>query len=212
MARPAPGRRPSPPLLPSARRAGPNQLTERRPAPTVPPFRTYPHGGATWSHGRAGRADRAGGQGGRTGRADRAGRPQVATHCAGCAVRLVVLPRPRWLTWSLTPHSPAVAIGGPRRRHNNVYPTPRSPRLLPSPPGCRGPARGRAGLTPKPHHAQQPKVALRGSLRLRLASTCNHRPTGVSYRGYPASWRFSHMRTSIGPGSTPALAASHSET
>jgi hypothetical protein len=37
-------------------------------------------------------------------------------------------------------------------------------------------ARRRAGLTPKPHHAQQPRVALRGSFRLRLASTCNHRP------------------------------------
>src|SRR5947209_10975459 len=40
----------------------------------------------------------------------------------------------------------------------------------------RPPARRRAGLTPKPHHAQQPRVALRGSFRLRLASTCNHRP------------------------------------
>ena len=33
-----------------------------------------------------------------------------------------------------------------------------------------------AGLTSKPHHAQQPRVALRGSFRLRLASTFNHRP------------------------------------
>jgi hypothetical protein len=36
-----------------------------------------------------------------------------------------------------------------------------------------------AGLTPKPHHAQQPLVALRGSFRLRLASTFNHRPEPV---------------------------------
>ena len=36
--------------------------------------------------------------------------------------------------------------------------------------------RGRAGLTPKPHHARQPLVGLRGSFRLRLASTFNHRP------------------------------------
>src|SRR3954468_8607880 len=47
----------------------------------------------------------------------------------------------------------------------------------------RPPARRRAGLTPKPHHAQQPRVALRGSFRLRLASTCNHRPA----RGAPRS-------------------------
>ncbi len=40
----------------------------------------------------------------------------------------------------------------------------------------RQPGTPRAGLTPKPHHAQQPRVALRGSFRLRLASTCNHRP------------------------------------
>src|SRR3989442_10237230 len=33
----------------------------------------------------------------------------------------------------------------------------------------------KAGLTPKPHHAQQPRVALRGSFRLRLASTCRSR-------------------------------------
>ena len=47
-----------------------------------------------------------------------------------------------------------------------------SPSLQPGPPV--GP--GRAGLTSKPHHAQQPRVALRGSFRLRLASTFNHRP------------------------------------
>jgi hypothetical protein len=33
-----------------------------------------------------------------------------------------------------------------------------------------------AGLTPKPHHAHQTLSDLRGSLRLRLASTFNHRP------------------------------------
>src|SRR3984885_15250967 len=40
----------------------------------------------------------------------------------------------------------------------------------------RQPGTRRAGLTSKPHHAQRPQVALRGSFRLRLASTCNHRP------------------------------------
>src|SRR5664280_3004977 len=44
----------------------------------------------------------------------------------------------------------------------------------------RQPGATRAGLTPKPHHAQQPRVALRGSFRLRLASTCNHRPARSS--------------------------------
>ena len=42
--------------------------------------------------------------------------------------------------------------------------------------GPRGSGARWAGLTSKPHHAQQPQVALRGSFRLRLASTCNHRP------------------------------------
>ena len=54
-----------------------------------------------------------------------------------------------------------------------------TPLVVISAPG-RQPARRRAGLTSKPHHARQPRVALRGSFRLRLASTCNHRPTGVS--------------------------------
>jgi hypothetical protein len=44
----------------------------------------------------------------------------------------------------------------------------------------RGSVARRAGLTPKPHHARQPRVALRGSFRLRLASTCNHRPARSS--------------------------------
>ena len=54
-----------------------------------------------------------------------------------------------------------------------------TPLVVISVPG-RQPARRRAGLTSKPHHARQPRVALRGSFCLRLASTCNHRPTGVS--------------------------------
>ena len=54
-----------------------------------------------------------------------------------------------------------------------------TPLVVISVPG-RQPARRRAGLTSKPHHAQQPRVALRGSFCLRLASTCNHRPTGAS--------------------------------
>jgi len=37
-----------------------------------------------------------------------------------------------------------------------------------------------AGLTPKPHHAQQPRVALRGSFRLRLASTSRSRRNGAA--------------------------------
>src|ERR1700684_759723 len=44
----------------------------------------------------------------------------------------------------------------------------------------RQPGTPRAGLTPKPHHDQQPRVALRGSFCLRLASTCNHRPARSS--------------------------------
>ena len=43
---------------------------------------------------------------------------------------------------------------------------------------------GRAGLTSKPHHDQQPRVALRGSFRLRLASTFNHRPAPGPNRAY----------------------------
>lgn len=35
---------------------------------------------------------------------------------------------------------------------------------------------GQVGLTSKPRHAQRQKDALRGSLRPRLASTCNHSP------------------------------------
>ncbi len=56
--------------------------------------------------------------------------------------------------------------------------TTSNPLVAVSTPG-RQPARRWAGLTPKPHHARQPRVALRGSFRLRLASTCNHRPAGV---------------------------------
>ena len=66
--------------------------------------------------------------------------------------------------------------GGGRSASRRVDPAP--PKwtawlLLPPAPTIGS---GWAGLTPKPHHAQQPKVALRGSFRLRLASTCNHRP------------------------------------
>ena len=37
-------------------------------------------------------------------------------------------------------------------------------------------------------------------------------PAAAGLQLGPASWRFIHMSTSIGPGSTPASAASHSET
>ena len=64
------------------------------------------------------------------------------------------------LTWSLAPHSPAESL---------------QPRSAVQDHAHFSPLEG-AGLTPKPHHAQQPLVALRGSFRLRLASTFNHRP------------------------------------
>ena len=89
-------------------------------------------------------------------------------------------PRPADLVFD--PTLACRGVGGPvaggRRR-------PRSPtrpggthdgRLRPFSAGPRQPAPRRAGLTSKSHHAQQPRVALRGSFRLRLASTCNHRP------------------------------------
>jgi len=38
----------------------------------------------------------------------------------------------------------------------------------------------RVGLTSKPRHAQRQKDALRGSLRPRLASTCNHSPLAAA--------------------------------
>ena len=73
---------------------------------------------------------------------------------------------PARLTWSFTPHSPAErSAAGARfivfRAARHYYASP---------------AKGRAGLTPKPHHAHQPRVGLRGSFRPRLASTFNHRP------------------------------------
>ncbi len=98
--------------------------------------------------------------------------------CELCCLMLSAWSRPRWLTWSLPPHSPAVSgrwTGGGGQRPS----TTGTPLVVISAPG-RQPARRRAGLTSKPHHARQPRVALRGSFRLRLASTCNHRPTGVS--------------------------------
>ena len=71
------------------------------------------------------------------------------------------------LTWSLPPHSPAerLAAGGHSQRDVTSPTTTTLLRFY-----CR------AGLTPKPHHAHQPIVGLRGSFRLRLASTFNHRP------------------------------------
>src|SRR5205823_11171387 len=44
-----------------------------------------------------------------------------------------------------------------------------------------------AGLTSKPHHAQRPTVALRGSFRLRLAST-----TGRTSPGQPQTQAGAH--------------------
>ena len=100
------------------------------------------------------------------------------------------------LTWSLTPHSPAVRMATRYRRNRPA--SGREPfgtvcgtrHLISARP--RQPGTPRAGLTPKPHHAQQPVVALRGSFRLRLASTCNHRPARSSrqtvyVRGLPLS-------------------------
>ena len=48
----------------------------------------------------------------------------------------------------------------------------------------RQPGTQRAGLTSKPHHAQRPQVALRGSFCLRLASTFNHRPARSPWASY----------------------------
>jgi hypothetical protein len=48
----------------------------------------------------------------------------------------------------------------------------------------RQPGTQRAGLTSKPHHAQRPQVALRGSFCLRLASTFNHRPARSPHASY----------------------------
>ena len=82
------------------------------------------------------------------------------------------------LTWSLTPHSPAARVTHRHRRHGGMPPAQRRPhgtrRLVSARP--RQPGTPRAGLTSKPHHAQRPQVALRGSFCLRLASTFNHRP------------------------------------
>ena len=82
------------------------------------------------------------------------------------------------LTWSLTPHSPAARVTRRHRRHGDHRRTQRhhdgAHRLVSARP--RQPGTRRAGLTSKPHHAQRPQVALRGSFRLRLASTFNHRP------------------------------------
>ncbi len=61
-----------------------------------------------------------------------------------------------------------------RRRHRTQRHHADACRLVSARP--RQPGTRRAGLTSKPHHAQRPQVALRGSFRLRLASTCNHRP------------------------------------
>jgi hypothetical protein len=90
------------------------------------------------------------------------------------------------LTWSLAPHPPAEEVAARRRRpfrraarYRQHVPRPygtRDDRLRSFSTSCRLPARKWAGLTSKSHHAQQPRVALRGSFRLRLASTCNHRP------------------------------------
>ena len=70
---------------------------------------------------------------------------------------------PAWLTWSLAPHSPAEGVAAD---DGGLAPSPGRV----APPG--------AGLTSKPHHAQRPTVALRGSFRLRLASTTERRSPG----------------------------------
>ncbi len=89
------------------------------------------------------------------------------------------------LTWSLTPHSPAAGLAPGRRRHPKNDQAPSGAVVGTRHPVSARPRRSgtrRAGLTPKPHHAQRPRVALRGSFRLRLASTCNHRPDRSSPR------------------------------
>jgi hypothetical protein len=89
---------------------------------------------------------------------------------------------PLRLTWSLTPHSPAAALTDRRWRHpacRRITQHLRACPLCTVSLGDRRPVRQWAGLTPKPHHARQQRVALRGSFRLRLASTCNHRPAEV---------------------------------
>src|SRR5437867_3338816 len=54
-----------------------------------------------------------------------------------------------------------------------------------------------AGLTSKPHHAQRPTVALRGSFRLRLASTTGRISPGQpqTQAGTPADYS-----NGLGPG------------
>ena len=104
------------------------------------------------------------------------------------------------LTWSLTPHSPAEGFTGETT-------APEGPTRSRAP-ACsfsvvrRQSAHRRAGLTPKSHHAQQPRVALRGSFRLRLASTCNHRPA----RGPWASVR-TLASTGVGEGAANVVRA-----
>ena len=87
------------------------------------------------------------------------------------------------LTWSLTPHSPAAGLAARRRRPPAALRRP----LRPHPPVAARPRESGAsgaGLTSKSHHARQPRVALRGSFRLRLASTFNHRPARSPPRCY----------------------------
>ncbi len=118
-----------------------------------------------------------------------AGLQDLGEHAHGGSIlpgREVARPTPRrcgqWgcvrLTWSLTPHSPAARVAHRHRRHGGWPPAQRclggTRRLVSARP--RQPGTRRAGLTSKPHHAQRPQVALRGSFRLRLASTFNHRP------------------------------------
>ena len=88
------------------------------------------------------------------------------------------------LTWSLTPHSPAGELARLAGAARGPCPAVAAA-VAPSPPRAHGGRRRRAGLTPKPHHAQQPRVALRGSFRLRLASTCNHRPARSPWQCRP---------------------------
>src|SRR5438477_12093761 len=63
---------------------------------------------------------------------------------------------------------PTLACGGDRGPSGRLAPSP--DRIAPI----------GAGLTSKPHHAQRPRVALRGSFRLRLASTTGDDPRATT--------------------------------
>jgi hypothetical protein len=81
-------------------------------------------------------------------------------------------------TWRKRCSGPADLVFGPTLACGGVH-GPRG-RLAPSP--SRADPAG-AGLTSKPHHARRPIVALRGSFRLRLASTTGELPRATTVPG-----------------------------